>query len=421
MRPLLAIACAAVLGACASLPPPTGELSAAQQAVTRADGADADQYAPDVIAQARSELAQAQAAMAKGRDEDARSLAVAAAADAELAHATSSAATTRAEYAQRRAEVVELQQRLQLQGDIPSRSPLEIPAAPGADTAGTQAARLQALEADPRLGGFAAYERLRAQQAVDALAAARSSQREHAARVAARRVSIAELVARTEATRREIDRLDRERSELLVEASRQEAERARQEAERLRVQAQIQAEEAQRLRAAADAEAAARQQAEDVIVDVAGDQTAKLAAARAKEAGLARQEAELMAGGKLPPSKIDTRGEVYTLGGDAFTSGQAGLTSSAAASVQTLGAYLRQGSNLRVRIEGHTDGQGEAATNLALSQQRAGAVRDALVAAGVPKARIQAVGRGESDPLADDGSAEGRARNRRVEIIVSGK
>jgi len=294
-----------MLGGCASLPPPTDELAAAQQGVTRADGADADQYAGDAIAQARSELAQAQAAMAKGRDEDARALAVAASADAELAYATSNAAKTRAEYAQRRDEIVELHKRLQLQGDVLTHSPLDIPAssalAASADTAA--ASRLQVLEADPRLNGFAAYERLRAHQAVDTLAAAHSRQRDNAARIADRRVSIAELAARTEATRREIDRLDRERSELLVEASRQEAEQARQEAERLRMQAQVQAEEAQRLREQADSEAAARQQAEDVIVDVGAEATAKLKAARDKEAALARQEAELMAGGQTAPPK----------------------------------------------------------------------------------------------------------------------
>jgi hypothetical protein len=159
-----------------------------------------------------------------------------------------------------------------------------------------------ALESDPRLNGFAAYERLIAHQALDSLAAARSRARDNAARIAERRVSIAELAARTQATRRAIDGMERQRSELLVEASRQDAERARQEAEQLRVQAQVQAEEAQRLREQADAEAAARQQAEEVIVDVGATETAKLKAARDKEAALARQEAELMAGGEPKPA-----------------------------------------------------------------------------------------------------------------------
>ena len=115
--------------------------------------------------------------------------------------------------------------------------------------------RLQALDADPATGSVAAYERLQARQALDALAAARSSQRPAALRVAEQRVETAEIAARTAVTQREIDKLDRERSELLVEASRQDAARARQEAERLRVQAQIQAEEAARLRQQADEDA----------------------------------------------------------------------------------------------------------------------------------------------------------------------
>ena len=302
-RLLLWIACASGLGACASLPPPTSELAAAQQAVSRANDADADQYAGDAIALARSELSQAQAAMAAGRNDDARAAALAASADGDYAYATGNAERTRAEFAQDRSEIVELDNRLQLQADVAERSLLDIPPAPvpaaaGDDPAAAPRARLQALEGDPRLNAFAAYERLRAHQAVDVLAAARGKARLPASRIAERRVAVAELAARTEATRRQIEQMQRQRSELLVEASRREAEQARQETERLRMQAQLQAEEAERLREQAEAEAAARQQAEDVIIDVGAEQSARLKAARAKEAALAKQEAELLAGSK---------------------------------------------------------------------------------------------------------------------------
>ena len=307
-RWLLPVTCVLAFSACATLPPPTSELADAQQAVARANDADADQYAADAIAQARDELAQAQAAMAKGRDDDARSAAAAATADAEFAAATSNAAKTHADYTQQRGELVELGQRLQLQADLPDGAALDIPvAAPASPAAGKPAdavavagARLQALESDPRLNGFAAYERLRAHQAINALAAARSRDRDGLARIADRRIAIAELATRTAATRQQIDQLQRQRSEWLVEASRQDAERARQEAERLRVQAQVQAEEAQRLREQADADAAARQQAQDLVDSVGADEAAKLKAAREKEAALAKQEAELMAGGASP-------------------------------------------------------------------------------------------------------------------------
>ncbi|MEN1929611.1 hypothetical protein WCE37_11535 [Luteimonas sp. MJ250] len=156
-------------------------------------------------------------------------------------------------------------------------------------------ARLLALDADPERRSLAAYERLRARQAVDALAAARGAQaRTDARHVAEWRTEIAEIAAATELSRREVERLDRERSELLVEASRQDAARARAEAERLRIQAQIQAEEAERLRLEAEIESGARQRAEGVLDDVASTQAARLRAAREREAELKRQEAELL-------------------------------------------------------------------------------------------------------------------------------
>ncbi len=260
--------------------------------------------------------------------------------------------------------------------------------------------RLVALQSDPQLVEFAAYEKLQAQQAVAVLAKARGKQRDSALYLADRRVEIAETAARAESARREADRLDRTRSELLVEASRRDAARARQEAERLRVQAQIQAEEAERLRQAAEAETLARQDAEDMLTSVAGQQTAKLSAARQKEAQLARQEAELMSGAKLPASKFEDRGEVFTLAGAAFTNGQAKLSAGGTSSVSALAAYLQANPKAKARIEGFGDKQTPG-------QRRADAVRDALVAAGVPKARLQATGKGEG------------SRTRAVDVIVA--
>lgn len=115
-RFLLPAAVLVFLSACTSLPAPTNELASAQQAVTRADGADADQYAAQEIVVARAALAQAQAQMARGREDDARRLALAAAADADLAYAKSREALATAELTQRRAEIAELRQRLQMEG-----------------------------------------------------------------------------------------------------------------------------------------------------------------------------------------------------------------------------------------------------------------------------------------------------------------
>lgn len=393
----MALVLASAMAACASLPPPTGELTAAQQAVSRAEDADGDHYAAQELATARSALTQAQAAMTAGREDEARRLALAAAADADLAHARSRAAQARAEREQRLGELVELRQRLQL---APEPHP---PAALDAETpaATDYAARLQALSADGQISPYAAHERLQAQQALDALAKAGRRQRDEADYLAQRRVEVAELAARTEATRRGTEQLDRERSELLVEASRRDAEAARAELERLRVQTQIQAEEAERLRQQAATDAAAIQDAEAAIAGAADAQAARLRAAREREAKLAREEAELVAGGKLPAVRWDSRGEVFTLSGDAFTAGKAGLTERGAASVRTLATYLqvRPGA---VRIEGVDATSG-------LAQQRVEAVRDALVQAGASRQQVRAAvgAKGKSKP--------------RVEIVVSTK
>ena len=247
--------------------------------------------------------------------------------------------------------------------------------------------RLAALQADPDLADLAAYEKLQAQHAVIAFSKARRSQRETAQYVAERRVQIAEIAARAQAARREADRLDRTRSELLVEASRREAERARREAERLRVQAQIQAEEAERLRLAAEAEALARQEAETTLDTVAGQQANRLSAARQRELKLAREEAELVSGAKLPASKFEARGEVFTLGADAFASDSAKLSASGASRASALAAYLQANPKARARIEGYGDKQTPG-------QRRADALRDALTAAGIAKSRLQSSGKG---------------------------
>ncbi len=76
---------------------------------------------------------------------------------------------------------------------------------------------------------------------------------------------------------------------------------------------------------------------------------------------------------------------------------------------------------LRISIEGHTDASGNASDNLKLSQERAQAVMDYLVAKGVEAKRLRAKGFGQSKPIADNETDEGKAANRRVEFIISKK
>lgn len=261
--------------------------------------------------------------------------------------------------------------------------------------------RLMALQANPQSNGVAAYEKLQAQQAVAALGKARSRDRELLLYLAERRVEIAETMVRAELSRREAAGLERTRSDLLLEASRRQTARAMQEAERLRIQAQIQAEEAEQLRQAAETELLARQDAENTLNAVAGQQSAKLNAARQKEARLAREEAELVSGATLPVSRFEARGEVFTLPGSSFAAGQAKPTASAAESTKALGQYLQIGRKGRVRIEAYD-------TDPKLAQQRAEALRDALVANGVSASRIQTTGK-----------AGAAGKTRAAEVVVA--
>ncbi len=83
-----------------------------------------------------------------------------------------------------------------------------------------------------------------------------------------------------------------------------------------------------------------------------------------------------------------------------------------------IGDMLKKYTDLRIRIEGHTDSQGDDASNQQLSERRAAAVRAFLVSTyGIEEARLESQGLGESTPVASNDSPEGRQQNRRVELV----
>jgi outer membrane protein OmpA-like peptidoglycan-associated protein len=81
-------------------------------------------------------------------------------------------------------------------------------------------------------------------------------------------------------------------------------------------------------------------------------------------------------------------------------------------------ALSEEDPNSKMVVEGHTDSQGQPSFNQDLSQKRADAVRTYLVSRGISSDRITAQGYGLARPIADNASPEGRANNRRVEIVV---
>jgi outer membrane protein OmpA-like peptidoglycan-associated protein len=101
-----------------------------------------------------------------------------------------------------------------------------------------------------------------------------------------------------------------------------------------------------------------------------------------------------------------------------FESGSAVLKPEAITQIEQVGDILAKYSDDRIKIEGYTDSQGATAFNEELSTRRADAVRRVLLGRGVQEKQITALGMGEVRPVADNGSAEGRAKNRRVEVHI---
>jgi outer membrane protein OmpA-like peptidoglycan-associated protein len=118
--------------------------------------------------------------------------------------------------------------------------------------------------------------------------------------------------------------------------------------------------------------------------------------------------------------KQEPRGMVITLSGSVlFASAKSDLLPGAQAKLnEVANALTKEDPTSKIVVEGHTDSQGAAAYNQDLSQHRAQSVRDYLVTRGIASDRITSQGFGSSRSVADNASAEGRADNRRVEIVV---
>lgn len=102
--------------------------------------------------------------------------------------------------------------------------------------------------------------------------------------------------------------------------------------------------------------------------------------------------------------------------GITFTSGKAEITAASFKVLDEAAAVLTQFGDLRMEIQGHTDNSGEAEKNKVLSQARADAVKVYLMSKGIAEARLTAIGYGPDVPVGDNNTAEGKAKNRRIEF-----
>lgn len=197
----------------------------------------------------------------------------------------------------------------------------------------------------------------------------------------------------------------------------QQAEDARREAVAGRLAA---AEKAQREREAKDA----ADKAATVAAALAAEEGRRKAAIAAEKAAeeeriMARRDLEDRLDSVLP-TRITERGLVAEISGVQFASGAATLNPSAREALARFVGIVLSYPTLEFMVEGHTDSQGRPESNQALSLSRAMSVRDYLISQGLRANKIDVEGVGPNAPVADNETPGGRARNRRVEIIMWG-
>ena len=175
-----------------------------------------------------------------------------------------------------------------------------------------------------------------------------------------------------------------------------------------------------RRRGAEEAEAKRKGDADAVAAAVAAESQKKTAEQfdREKQDLRARLLAHF---NRVLPTTDTARGLVVDMDDVLFDHNKSNLRPEAREDLAKLSGVVLNYPSLHLTIEGHTDNSGSAVVNQTLSEQRASAVRDFLVNQGLDSGSLSAQGLGTNNPVADNGTVEGRQKNRRVEIVVSGE
>ena len=203
------------------------------------------------------------------------------------------------------------------------------------------------------------------------------------------------------------------------EEARRQAELAAAREAQLRAEAATRAAEAARQEAQLKAAAAARDAAAREA-QIRADQ-ANAEAERARQASEALRAQLLDQFNRIMETRDSARGLVVTMADVLFDTGKSDLRPPTREALARLSGVALAHPGLRFEVEGHTDSTGSDELNQTLSQQRADVVRMYLVQQGLPADAISARGFGKTAPVADNSSADGRQKNRRVELIVSGE
>jgi len=234
-----------------------------------------------------------------------------------------------------------------------------------------------------------------------------------------------EARARADAASEIKRRQEADQARAQAEAAKADAERMKQEAEKAAAEAARQKQEADQATASAvaqqqAAQAAAAQAARDQAAAEAETQKARQAAAQA-EAEKAQLRAQLLAQlNSILQTRDSARGLIVNMSDVLFDTGRYTLKPGAREKLAKISGIVLAHAGLSLQIEGHTDSVGGDDFNQQLSERRADSVRDFLAEQGVAPSSITARGFGKMQPVASNDTAEGRQRNRRVELVVNG-
>jgi outer membrane protein OmpA-like peptidoglycan-associated protein len=220
-----------------------------------------------------------------------------------------------------------------------------------------------------------------------------------------------EAKARADAAAEALRRQEADQARQQAEAEKADAERMKQQADQAAQQAAQQQKEAEAARAAA----LAQQQAAEAQAE-----QARQAAAQA-EKDKADMRAQLLAQLNAVLQTQDTaRGLIVNMSDVLFDTGSSTLRPAAREKLAKISGIVLAHPGLTMQIEGHTDSVGGDQMNQQLSERRADSVRDFLIGQGVTGSAVTAKGFGKTQPVASNDTAEGRQRNRRVELVVNG-
>ena len=290
-------------------------------------------------------------------------------------------------------------------------------------------------------GAEDAYAQKRDRKTVEAAARDAVQTAEEARVIAVKAKSEEEAQAKIAAEKRAAEEREvKARADAEAEVKRrQEADQARAQAEAAKADAQRLQQEAQK--SAADAAVAKAEAEKARAAALADQQTAleqKQAAIEQKQAAEAEAEKARQAAAKAEAEKADlraqllnqlnsilqtrdsARGLIVNMSDVLFDTGSSTLKPGAREKLAKISGILLAHPGLTLQIEGHTDSVGSDDFNQQLSERRADSVRDFLASQGVGATSMTAKGFGKTQPVASNDNAEGRQRNRRVELVVNG-